>query len=125
MDKEFQQIIDKIQEDLYKIMGEIGSKGKIQGISKEDVEWIESLIKTYVEKIEIRSFVLPGSTLSSAKLDICRTIARRAERRLATVLREYGLGKLSLIYVNRLSDLLYLMARYIEIKEGKLREVKR
>lgn len=103
----------------------MGAREKIQGISKEDVEWIESLIKTYVEKIEIRSFVLPGSTLSSAKLDICRTIARRAERRLATVLREYGLGKLSLIYVNRLSDLLYLMARYIEIKEGKLREVKR
>lgn len=105
-------------------MGEIGSKGKIEGISEERIKWLEGLISRYEEMVNLKSFVLPGGTLESAKLDVCRTIARRAERKVATVLREFGIGKEALVYLNRLSDLLFLLARVIEIEKNKLKEVR-
>ncbi|MFA4662296.1 cob(I)yrinic acid a,c-diamide adenosyltransferase [Pyrococcus kukulkanii] len=124
VDEQIREILDKVQTHLYRIMGELGSKGQFKGVGREEIEWLESLIMDYEERIELRSFVFPGGTLASAKLDVCRTIARRAERRVATVLREYGIGRWALVYLNRLSDLLFLLAREIEMKEGKLREAK-
>ncbi|AFK22665.1 cob(I)yrinic acid a,c-diamide adenosyltransferase [Pyrococcus sp. ST04] len=124
VDENIREIIDTIQIHIYKIMGELGSKGKIKGITEEEVKWLEKLIEEYEHKVELKSFVLPGGSLASAKLDVCRAITRRAERKIATVLREFGIGKKSLVYLNRLSDLLFLLAREIEIREGKLREVK-
>ncbi|CAB50280.1 cob(I)yrinic acid a,c-diamide adenosyltransferase [Pyrococcus abyssi] len=124
LNDEMREIIDRIQMDIYKIMGELGSKGDIKGITDEDLKWIEGIIEKYEGEVELRSFVLPGGTIESAKLDVCRTIARRAERRVATIVREYGFARKSLVYLNRLSDLLFLMARKIEIEKGKLREVR-
>jgi len=51
-------------------------------------------------------------------------VARRAERKVARLVLDYGFGKNALVYLNRLSDLLFIMARVIEKREGKLKEVK-
>nr|8G3K_A Chain A, Cob_adeno_trans domain-containing protein [Thermoplasma acidophilum] len=124
VDEEMKGILEEIQNDIYKIMGEIGSKGKIEGISEERIKWLAGLIERYSEMVNKLSFVLPGGTLESAKLDVCRTIARRAERKVATVLREFGIGTLAAIYLALLSRLLFLLARVIEIEKNKLKEVR-
>jgi ATP:cob(I)alamin adenosyltransferase len=121
--KEMGEILEKIQVQLYDLMAELASKGKYAKIGEEEVKWIEELIAKYEREFQMRAFVLPGSTLASAKLDICRAVARRAERAIARLVLEYGFGKSALVYLNRLSDLLFLMARAIEKREGKLKEV--
>jgi len=117
------EILEKIQVHLYGLMGELASKGKYVKVGDEEVRWLEGLIREYEREFKFRAFVLPGSTIASAKLDVCRAIARRAERKVARLYLEYGFGKNALVYLNRLSDLLFLMARTIEKREGKLKEV--
>ena len=69
-------------------------------------------------KIKIKSFCLPGDNMASSALDIARAITRRAERRCVTLHRQ-GMIKNNNIttYLNRLSDLLYLLARFNEKKK--------
>ena len=59
----------------------------------------------------LRSFVLPGGTLASARLHLARAVCRRAERRLVTLARGAKVNPQAVIYLNRLSDLLFVMAR--------------
>ncbi len=121
--EEMVEILEKIQVQLYNLMAELASKGKYTKIGNEEIKWLEELIDQYEREFNFRAFVLPGSTRASAKLDICRTIARRAERRVAKLVLDYGFGNNALVYLNRLSDLLFIMARAIEKREGKLREI--
>jgi cob(I)alamin adenosyltransferase len=60
---------------------------------------------------ELRSFVLPGGTETAARLHVARTICRRAEREVLLGAREVELNPLVLTYLNRLSDLLFILAR--------------
>jgi len=55
---------------------------------------------------------------------VCRAVARRAERKITKLVLEYGTGTNALKYLNRLSDLLFIMARYIEWKEGRIKYAK-
>ncbi|NJE07409.1 cob(I)yrinic acid a,c-diamide adenosyltransferase [Thermococcus sp. M39] len=123
-DEELRAIVEKIQVDLYSLMAEIASKGKYKKIREREIEEIEGLIKKFEEEVQLKSFVIPGSTIASAKLDVCRAVVRRAERKVARLLLEYGFGEDALKYLNRLGDLLFIMARYIEWKEGKLKYAK-
>ena len=81
------------------------------------IKYIETVESDYIEYIKIDDFIDPGKTEISALLDICRTITRRAERSI--VLYISGLPvkcyKLSQNYINRLSDLLFILARYMEL----------
>ena len=121
---EMAEILERIQLQLYDLMAELASKGKYSKVGEGEIRWLEELITRYEGEYQFKAFVLPGSTIASAKLDICRAIARRAERKVAKLVLDYGFGKNALVYLNRLSDLLFLMARVIELKEGKLREVR-
>ena len=66
----------------------------------------------------LRSFILPGGASGSAELHLARAIVRRAERSAVAAAREVPLNPLALIYLNRLSDHLFVMARYLAGKEG-------
>jgi len=115
------EIIERIQVKLYDLMAEIASKGKFEKVAEEDIKWLEKLIGRYESEVPIEGFVIPGSTPASAKLDVCRAVARRAERKVSRLVLEYGFGHSAMIYLNRLSDLLFLMARYVEFREGKIK----
>ena len=69
---------------------------------------IDQMMATLPEK---QGFVLPGGTVSAAQCHVCRTVCRRAERRLWTLHRQDPLPEAILQYINRLSDLLFVMAR--------------
>ncbi|MFQ3619615.1 MAG: cob(I)yrinic acid a,c-diamide adenosyltransferase [Spirochaetales bacterium] len=86
-------------------------------ITDQDLFQLEALEHRVLESVEIpERFVLPGSTSLSAQLDICRTICRRAERSLVTLIRQRGIQELFPCqrYINRMSDYLYLLARWAE-----------
>ena len=68
---------------------------------------------------ELRSFVLPGGTESAARLHVARTICRRAEREVLLGAQEVDLNPLVLRYLNRLSDLLFILARTANASAGR------
>lgn len=123
VDEELGKILEGIQIELYSLMAEIASKGRYMKVGEREVKRMEEIIHRLEEEVRLERFVLPGSVIASSKLDICRAVARRAERRVARVVREMGFGENALVYLNRLSDLLFIMARYIEWKEGNIRYV--
>jgi len=111
-----------IQRSLFKAAGQLASKevDYIEPIEEDDVQSLTELVHRYESELKLDGFVIPGSTVSSSKLDICRTVARRAERRIIALSRTEKVDRLLLKYINRLSDLLFMFARYEEYKAGKI-----
>ena len=82
-------------------------------ISQTSVKRMEDWIDAYTSTLpELRSFVLPGGPLLTAHLHVARTVCRRAERAITTLSRHETVPAIIRIYVNRLSDLLFAMARH-------------
>lgn len=117
------QIIEQAQKDLFKVAGELATKEIefFDPVTEKEIDLMTTIIHDFEAKVELSGFVLPGSTIQSAKLDICRTIARRAERKIIALSRREKIPATLLIYVNRLSDLLYMMARFEEKLQDKIR----
>ncbi len=85
------------------------------------VDRLEADCDEYNERLEpLRSFVLPGGTLASAHLHVSRTVVRRAERATWAALAEHGdtMNALTATYLNRLSDLLFILARLANVGSG-------
>ncbi|MEE9256190.1 MAG: cob(I)yrinic acid a,c-diamide adenosyltransferase [bacterium] len=107
----------KIQKDLYLVSSDLATlRGKLDRLAEragsELVVWAEGQIARYEKKIEIRDWVISGDTAAGAALDLATTIVRRGERRCVRLQEEgYIDNRDLLIYVNRLSDLIFLMAR--------------
>lgn len=112
------ELLERVQDDVYKIMSFIGSKFKwhphIEPISELDIEFLESEVAKYEETVGgLSKFIRPGVNEAAARLHIARSVCRRAERSYVNVLEdtEESLDKdMVLKYLNRLSDLLFVMA---------------
>ncbi|MBB6713742.1 cob(I)yrinic acid a,c-diamide adenosyltransferase [Clostridium gasigenes] len=121
-DNEERKALEEIQRNLYIVGAQLASDEK--GIEKlkevitdEDIEKLEVLIDKYMELAgPFKGFVTPGKNKPSALLHVARTVARRAERRIATLSKEEVVGNQVKMYINRLSDFLYAIARYEEEK---------
>jgi len=84
-------------------------------ITEEQITWLETMIDKYNESLSsLQSFVLPSGTQTSAYLHIARTVVRRAERETWKAIHQFGSGvnPLTAKYLNRLSDLLFVLARW-------------
>ena len=123
-DNKTKRIANYIQKELFILGAEIATapgaaKRMTKRICADSVCILEKEIGCLENKysIRMRSFCVPGANLPSSTLDIARAITRRAERRCVTLARK-GMIKNNniLIYLNRLSDLLYLLARMHEKK---------
>jgi len=85
------------------------------------VDRLEGWCDAYNESLtNLRSFILSGGTLASAQLHVARTVARRAERSAWAAYEVHGetMNKLAITYLNRLSDLLFILARYENREQG-------
>src|SRR4029078_8846882 len=81
-------------------------------IDEERITQLEHLIDDAESELEpLRSFILPGGSPKAAALHVARTVCRRAERRVVTLQRTVEIPSLVVIYLNRLSDLLFTLAR--------------
>lgn len=84
-----------------------------------DVERIERRIDE-IDRVlpPLNRFVLPGGVPAAVKAHICRTVCRRAERRICEVAGQYEVDELILRFINRLSDYLFVLSRFMNVEEG-------
>jgi len=88
-------------------------------IEERHVQKLEELIDELNEVVgPLQNFILPGGSSGAAQLHVARTICRRAERDVLTLAREEPIGPLVMPYLNRLSDVLFVMARYENNQRG-------
>jgi cob(I)alamin adenosyltransferase len=114
MPERFAAFLRRIQNDLFDVGADIsvphgGDKARLR-LAAEQTAWLErSCDEVNAELEPLRSFVLPGGTAAAAQLHVCRTVCRRAERRTIDCGDE--VNRECVRYLNRLSDLLFILAR--------------
>ena len=97
---------------------EVRGKG-IPRVGDREIEQFESWLDEFEEELgRFRSFVLPGGDPAAAQLHVARTVCRRAERRIVALAAEEEISPVLGRYVNRLSDLLFAMARAVNRRRG-------
>ncbi|GFN35238.1 cob(I)yrinic acid a,c-diamide adenosyltransferase [Tepidimicrobium xylanilyticum] len=123
-DEKIFNIIQTVQNKLFtlaSILATEDEKNIKYRIVEEDIEYLEKHIDEYMRKLgNPTGFIIPGSGKKSGYLHVCRTICRRAERRIITLSKETELDSLIIKYINRLSDLIYALARFLENEEVKV-----
>lgn len=123
-DEDIYNIIQQVQNKLFTLASILATEDSSQVkycIKEKDIEYLEDKIDDYMGRLgNPTGFIIPGSGKKSGYLHVCRTICRRAERRIITLSKEVELDPLVVKYVNRLSDLLYALARYLEEEEVKV-----
>ena len=118
------KILQIIQNDLFDLGADlcIPDKNNIQKlkITNDRVDYIEEKIDSFNKELApINSFILPGGSESSTYLHIARTVTRRAERKVVALSKKEKINSVTIIYLNRLSDLLFVLARYTNSKGKK------
>lgn len=111
------EILEGIQQDLFVIQANLAGADK--NITKEKIRQLESVIVSIEQELPpIKTFFLPGATELGGLLDYARTVARRTERVVVRYSEAHPLSPEILAYVNRLSSLLYALARFVNFKSG-------
>src|SRR5260221_7296399 len=118
------EIIIHVQRDLYVLMAELATPPENldaigMRITPDHVSWLEATEEQLKSEVAIpNKFVIPGDSLDGAALDLARTIIRRAERMAARLLHDGVIANGDVLrYLNRLSDLVFILARYLEAKQ--------
>ncbi len=107
------RVLGAIQDDLFLLGAILASPGGGVGrIEQADVERLEKAIDRFDAALPpLRNFILPGGHPSAAMLHVARTVCRRAERLVVRAARSERIDPLVIVYLNRLSDLLFILAR--------------
>jgi len=105
--------LEETQNELHILQAEIGNREPDTKVSEENTERLETLCDHYMEECPpLTSFILAGGCESAAHLHNARSVARRAERNIVELDQQEELREEMLAYINRLSDLFFLMARH-------------
>lgn len=127
-DEQLNAALGRIQNELFIVGADLASPlaiavPRIDGARVAD---LERLIDLLLEELdELKEFILPGGTEAAAILHLARTVARRAERLVVALAAEAEINTQALIYLNRLSDLLFVMARAANHRAGTREEAAR
>ena len=119
------EVLCKIQDELFDLGSELATPPESfqQGmfrISQTEIKNIEKLIDKCQENLQpLESFILPGGGRVGAYLHQCRTVCRRAEREILRLSRQETISEWPLKYVNRLSDLFFVLSRWISKETGE------
>jgi cob(I)alamin adenosyltransferase len=119
-DVDIRDILARVQNDLFDLGGDLcrpereHRKVEPLRVSERQVTWIEERIEAFNAALTpLDSFVLPGGSHAAAHLHHARTVIRRAERYMAEIAYQEPVNPAALRYANRLSDLLFVLARYV------------
>jgi cob(I)alamin adenosyltransferase len=124
-DTELDGLLAELQSDLFVVGADLAStpqsqQRSIPRISKEKIEAMEKTIDKFEGELSpLKAFILPSGGVAGSLLHNARTVARRAERRMVTLSRTEPINEQLLPYMNRLSDLLFVMARTANRRENK------
>lgn len=116
-------VLEQIQTELFVLGADLATpeeaRPNVPRIAASHVEQLEDDIDKLSDDLPpLKHFVLPGGTQAAAYLHMARTVCRRAERRAVEAAGEAAFNKHALIYLNRLSDLLFVMARWLNRQAG-------
>lgn len=110
--------LSQVQQDLFDLGGELCMPGH-KALTSKYVDRLEATLDSFNEALPpLKEFILPGGGPAAANCHLARTICRRAERRLVSLARTGEVNPDSLRYLNRLSDLLFVIARVLARHEG-------
>jgi cob(I)alamin adenosyltransferase len=113
-----QALLVDIQHELFNLGGELSIPGFLL-LKESAVADLDLEIASYVKVLPpLKEFILPGGTRSSTLAHVCRTVARRAERSLVTLSNEETYEGLGIQYLNRLSDVMFMLARKLNLDAG-------
>ena len=119
----FRPWLERIQNELFDVGADLSVPLDVAGrlrIEQPAIDELERLCDEANAGLpELRSFVLPAGTEAAARLHVARTVCRRAERDALIADREHGVNPLVLRYLNRLSDLLFILARAANAGAGE------
>jgi cob(I)alamin adenosyltransferase len=119
---ELDQLLATIQDTLFVVGSDLATPGEttsIPRVSAEAVAELEQAIDHLESQVEpLRQFILPGGSLAAAHLHLARTICRRAERWVISLAHEEPINPNVAVYLNRLSDLLFVAARAANAQAG-------
>lgn len=121
LDEDISAMLKAIQNDLFIIGAELASPPgfEVPRIGEGRITELESSIDGLLEGLKpLKEFILPSGSAGGAYLHFARTVSRRAERKVVKLMEEEEVGKNVLIYLNRLSDLLFVMARAENQRSG-------
>lgn len=91
---------------------------RLPQLQEDEVDLLERQIDTLSDKLpKLHNFVIAGGTMKGAQCHVCRTVCRRAERRVVTLARRTHVDDVLLRYLNRLSDYLFVLGRYAVVSE--------
>ena len=119
-DDELITFLEKIQNDLFNIGGSLAMPGtEIETVDEAYIAALEQQVDTWNSVLPtLKEFVLPGGSEASARLHLARTIARKTERKLVGLHKNEPLPEQWLQYINRLSDVFFVLARKLQRAEG-------
>jgi cob(I)alamin adenosyltransferase len=119
------EILPTIQNELFHLGSDLcfteedKQQYQIPQIEARHIKQLEKWIDEMTAVVgPLENFILPGGSLGSAHLHVARTVCRRAERDVVTLTRSETIGRFVLAYLNRLSDALFVMARYENYQKG-------
>ena len=127
-DKELDEVMKRVQQQVFAIGSDIatsiGTK-KVYRVAEKEVEEIEALIDKYNKDLpKLKNFILPSCTELSAMMQVCRSVCRRAERRVVSLSKQEEVNIKTVTFLNRLSDLFFVLARYVNMKSGSEEEMR-
>jgi cob(I)alamin adenosyltransferase len=120
-DQEIDATLAVIQNDLFTLGADLASPADVEvpRIDESFVRTLEDYSDHYLAQLEpLKEFILPGGSEAGATLHLARTIARRAERRVVALSENEEVNAQTIVYVNRLSDLLFILARVVNHRSG-------
>ncbi len=123
--KKIDVVLQTIQQDLFVLGADLAApdhtkSSSIPRITHSDSTSLEKVIDALeVSLAPLKAFVLPGGTVVASHLHLARTVCRRAERSVVRLSRSEDVGEAVIVYLNRLSDLLFVLARFANRLEKK------
>jgi cob(I)alamin adenosyltransferase len=119
---EIRPVLERVQNELFDVGADLSVPAQVEGRLRVEQSMVDRLEedcdRVNAELRELRSFVLPGGSKAASGLHVARTVCRRAERETLRAAREHELGPLVAVYLNRLSDLLFILARSANALDG-------
>ncbi len=121
--EDVRDVLARVQNELFDLGADLSVPLEREGrlrVTRAQVEGLERDCDRFNAHLpDLKSFVLPGGGELAARLHIARAISRRAEREAVAAAGEHELNQEALVYLNRLSDLLFILARFVNVGQGR------
>ena len=125
LDAEMYNILEDIQNKLFTVASNLATEDQTKikhHIVEEDISNFEKIVDYYMGRLDNpKGFIITGTSKASAYIHLARTVCRRGERRIISLAKVAEINPLVVKYINRLSDTLYAMARFLEEEQVEVK----